>query len=363
MATPAADTNDPAGLISKTVKVHSVTSKPELNGQLGIVIRYQQGRYIVKLQPSSPVGPQAPQISLKDSNLTPANYLERTQHTIADMKLVATTLYNDPQTRAKVRQVCNDAQRRLPPNVKLEYAAAGIVLSLFVVVYVLGMSRSVFLGSIIGIVGAVALPDILAGAGFKTVARNFPSRWKETLVESTGFGWITERMAMGGFVFLLMFSARGLMISGASKPTTHSGTTSLNGGVSSDSAVKWTMEDVYKLGFDDASQEKDYRQSLPVGHEHIGHFVSKSRNLASEDDEDMDWTNYEPTSPPPQKKGGFGFGTVMSLFAIGRVVKDMGFSPDGQFDHNLLIANVKMMEPWKMGFMGLAIYRVISSFL
>lgn len=372
MATSAADTNDPAGLISKTVKVHSVASKPELNGQLGTVISYlhQQGRYYVQLgQQSNPVGPQAPRIiSLKDSNLAPANYLERTQHTITEMKHAATTLYHDPQTRAKVRQVYDEAQRRLPPGVKLEYAAGGIVLSLFAIVYMVGFSRSVFIGSIIGIVGAVALPDIVAGSGPKAVARNFPSRWRQMLVESTGFGWITERMAMGLLLFLLLFSARGLMVGGSSKPT-HSGTSSpynapLSEGLSSESAVKWSMEDVYKLGFDDASQGNDYKQSLPVDHGSIGYFVSKSRNAAAIDEEDMDWTDYEPNSPPPpEKKGGFGFGTVMSLFAIGRVVKDMGFSPDGNFDHNLLIANVRMMEPWKMGFLGLAIYRIISSFL
>jgi len=365
----AVNTDDPAGLISKTVKIHSIASKPELNGQLGMVVSYihQQGRYVVQLQPSNPVGPQAPRtISLKDSNLAPASYLQRTQHTIAEMKNAANTLYNDPQTRAKVRQVYGEAQRRLPPGVKLEYAAAGIALSLFAVVWLVGFTRCMFIGSIIGIVGAVALPDILAGVGPKVIARNFPSRWRQMLVESTGLGWITERMAMGGLVFLLLMSARGLM-AGVSKPQPPQSRTPFNapvgGGLSSESVGKWTMEEIYKMGFDDSTQGKRYLQSLPVDHDSIGHFVSKSRSTMA-DEEDMDWADYEAANPPPpQKKGGFGIGTVMSLFAIGRVVKDMGFSADGNFDVNLLVANVKMMDTWKLGLLGMAIYRVVSSFL
>jgi len=368
MATSAADTNDPAGLMGKTVKVHSIASKPELNGQLGTAISYlhQQGRYVVQLQPPGPVGSRA---SLKDSNLAPANYLERTQHTVAEMKHAATTLYNDPQTRAKVRQVYAEAQRRLPPGVKLEHAAGGAVLLIFVIVYMLGITRSIFFGSIICMLCAVALPDILSGAGPKVVARNFPARWREMLVESTGLSWITERMAMSLLVMLLLFFTRALIFKG-SMESARSGTSSpynapVNGGLSPESTVKWSMEDVYKLGFDDATQGNDYRQSLPVDHDSIGHFVSRSPATVTIDDEDMDWTNYEPSSPPPppEKNGGFGFGTLMSLFAIGRVVKDMGFTADGTFHPSLLIANVRMMAPWKLGFLGLAIYRVITSFL
>jgi len=287
------------------------------------------------------------------------------------MKQAATTLYHDPQTRAKVRQVYQEAQTRLPPGIKLEYAAGGIALSLFLFIYLVGFTRFLFLSSLIGILGAVALPDILAGVGPKGIARNFPSRWREMLVESTGFGWITERMAMGGLVFLLLFSARGLVLGGGggggSKMSQSNApyNAPVNGGLSSESMVKWTMEDVYKMGFDDATNGKDYRQSLPEDHDSIGHFAPKSsRKTMATDDEDMDWSNYEPSNPPSsQKKGGFGISTVMSLFAVGRVVKDMGFNQDGNFDAPLLVANVRMMQPWKLGFLGLAIYRVIASFL
>lgn len=385
-STTVPDPNDPGKLLSKTVKVQG-TSREELNGTLGTVVSYmpQQDRYIIQLQPPPPPtdgsGPrsQPPRrtVSLKQTNLAPASYTERTRFTVEEMKRAATTLYHDPQTRASLHRAYDHAQRRLPDRVKPEHAAGLLLLLLFVVVRTFGFHRTFFLFSILGLLGSVALPDVYSGAGAKATALNFPRRWRDTLVEASGFGWITQRMATGALVALLLLSGKVLVGSsgggsGGGKRTNVPPVAPASPGYASPStdddggAVgKWTVEDVYKLGFDDAARAEEYGRSLPADHNALGYFASRSGvgttplSIPS-DDVYLSMDDYD--TPSAQKKGGFGIGTAVSLFAIGRTVKELGFV-GGRFDPALLVANVKSMETWKLGFMGLAVYRVVSTFL
>ena len=123
------------------------------------------------------------------------------------------------------------------------------------------------------------------------------------------------------------------------------------------------MDQVYKMGFDDASNDEIYGSSLPPNYESM---VFSSDTIASRPqsrylDEDM----YVPPPPPPSSgKSKFGMGTMMSLFALGRAVKDLGFAPGtSRFDMNLFMANVQHMEKWRMAMMGVCLYRVVSAFL
>jgi len=383
-STTAPNTSDPANLLTKTVKTQNIASKPELNGQLGTVLSYipHQDRYIIQLQPTQ-VGPQHTRprtISLKHTNLTPANYLDRALSAVSTAKLTASSIYHDPQTRLHLRDAYDVAhrgltQRGIPPRVRPEHAAGLLLLLLFGAVRVLGFATVVFIGSAVGILGTVALPDVMAGSGVRVIARNFPGRWREMVVEGTGFGWITERMAMAVLVLFLFLSGRGLVASGAKDysraPVAPAGGLGIgaqgDGGSPSEGMARWTLEEVYKMGFDDSTQEKDYTSSLPVDHASMGYFVPQSQSATSSlssIDEGFDLNNYQPSSPPPaQKKGGFGISTAVTLFAIGRTVKDLGFTPEGRFEFPLLVSNVKAMEKWKLGFMGLAIYRLVSAFL
>jgi len=289
------------------------------------------------------------------------------------MKQAATALFHDPQTRAMIRQAYAEADRRLPPRVKPEYAAGIGLLLMGVIIYVFGFSRVMFLTSILLLVGSVILPDVMAGTGIKGTARNFPSRWRAMVVEGTGFNWITERMALGGFVFLLLMTGNVLMKSGGGGGGGKGRTQAAGGGglnaesLLAENVVKWTMEDVYKMGFEDAAQVRDHGASLPMDHASMGYFAATAsrRTSASNGEDDVDWNDYQSsTSPtPPPKKGGLGMGSILSLLAIGRAVKDMGFNQDGAFDFPLLVANVRLMEKWKLGFLGIAIYRVVSGFL
>jgi len=378
MASTNTNDNDPANILSKTVKVHSITARQELNGTFCTVKSYlpEQNRYIVQFPPTTPATQSPSQISLRADNLTPANYIERTRYTIAEMKQAATALAHDPQTRAVIRQVYSEAERRLPPRVKPEYAVGLVLLLMGVIIYVFGFTRVMFLSSILLLVGSVILPDVMAGAGVKGTARNFPSRWRAMVVEGTGFQWITERMALGGFVFLLLMTGSVLIKSGGGgggRGRTQAAVGGNRGGglnaesLLAENVVKWTMEDVYKMGFDDAAQVKDHGASLPTNHASMGYFAATAsrRTSTSNGEDNVDWNDYEsPTSPtPPKKKGGLGMGSILSLLAIGRAVKDMGFNVEGKFDFPLLVANVRLMEKWKLGFLGIAIYRVVSSFL
>jgi len=269
-STTVPDPIDPGKLLSKTVKIQG-TSREELNGTLGTVVSYmpQQDRYVIQLQPPpTPTdgggGTQNPRaqpprrtVSLKQTNLVPASYTERTRFTVEEMKRAATTLYHDPQTRASLHRAYDRARRRLPAGVKPEHAAGLLLLLLlFVVVRTFGFPNP----------NSVALPDVMSGAEAKATALNFPRRWRDTLVETSGFGWITLRMATGTLVALLLLSGKVLVGSsggggGGGKrlnvPPAASVSPDDGGG-----AVKWTVEDVYKLGFDDAVREEEYGRSL-----------------------------------------------------------------------------------------------------
>jgi len=283
-------------------------------------------------------------------------------------KNAATIMYNDPQLREKVRRAYTGLDHRLPSGVKPEHTAALLAFVFLVIIWQLGVVRTIFVLSFILLVGSVALPDILSGASAKVIARNFPHRWKENLVKTTGLSWITDKMALGCLILLLLFVGKTLITpSGSNRvtPKYSSSTLDLENSLQSTTdpipsmANQWTIDDIYKMGFDDATEGLKYGDSLANIPSDISITHAPPQRTASSfsHNDDVNWNNI-----PESKKSKFGFGSAMALFAIGRVIKDMGFTSDGRFDVQLLSANVKNMEPWKAGLFMLAIYRVISVF-
>lgn len=135
------------------------------------------------------------------------------------------------------------------------------------------------------------------------------------------------------------------------------------------SGVSFTLEEIYKMGYEDSSKNIEFGTSLPENHESF-QFTQSYSSMNIDEKETFEYDDYEPTPPPlPPKQGSsgggnkFGFGTLMSMFALFRSVKELGFNAEGRFDYPLFMANVQNVPPLKMAFMGFMLYRVVSAFL
>jgi hypothetical protein len=431
--------DDPARLLSKTVKIHSVTAKPELNGKLGIATSYlpDHNRYVVQvtvLHPP-PTGnnnnnnnnngniqtnagmASKKSVSLKPSNLQAATLAERIMDKAREGRQIASLLLSDPRLRHFVEEARGRIQSRLPPSVPAEYVLAGGVLILLYGVYRLGVSKFILLASLISILVAVVLPDIAGGVrDWKVLVRNFPRRWKAALVQTTGYEALSDRVSMLALVLLLLVCGKVLITSPASGgrvrvTTMEEEVVEREGGPFSippvrvsgvpDGIRSWTVEEIYKLGYEDGTKQviattgseseseseepisSYYGTSLPMGFESLGYFadpadVRRRRRTTNTNTDMPEWDygyqeeeherlqtpNPFETQPPqpPTPKSKFGIGTAFSLFAVGRAVKEMGFTGEGRFDSRLFLANLRMMEPWRIGLMALAVWRVVSAF-
>lgn len=343
--------SDPASLLQKQVKIHSVSAKPELNDKIGVAQSYlpDRNRYLVSLPPHVSASP----IALKADNLTIPTMVEKAKGKVDDLWGMLLTVYNDDNVRSIVTNAVLKVESLLPPNVKIQHAFGGVLFMLLAVIYFIGFAKLFMLFSLLAMVGVVALPDIMAKKDPKTIAKNFPARWKEAITQNTGYR-PSQKMATGILIGLLLFSGKVLLTPTARKPAKKVHDTNTFTASRADAGTSFTLEEIYKMGFEDASNEKIYGESLPEGHSSMS-FKSASYQSFAYDD-------YEPLIPqPPPKKSKFGFGTIMSVVAIGRMIMELGFV-GGRFEPNLFIANVKNLPPMRLAFMGFMLYRVISAF-
>ena len=350
--------NDPANLLSKHVKIHSVSAKPELNNKIGVAESYltDRQRYLISLPPHISPSP----IALKADNLSIPTFPEKARGKIDELWGMALTVYHDENVRALLRQTINNVESRLPPNVKLEQVAGGLLILLLGMIYFMGLSKTIMLISLVLMGVVVSLPDIIAKRDPKSILRNFPFRWKEAIEQNTGYR-PTQKVATGILVGILLLSSKVLLTprSSGARPLSapenvpYGGSNSRpnNEGVSS-----FTVADIYKMGYDDATNVRVFGTSLPPNHESMS---VKTSSFKYDYDDYADYGSY---APPAPKKSKIGIGTIMSLFALGRTAKELGFH-DGRFDTNLFMANARNLPPMKLAFLGFMAYRVLSAFI
>jgi hypothetical protein len=361
---------DPASLLHKQVKIHSVSAKPELNSKIGIAESYlpDRNRYLVSLPAHISPAP----VALKADNLIEATIVDKAKGKVDQVWGMIVGVYHDENVREVLRRGVAELESRLPPNVKVVHAAGGILLVLIGIIYFTGLSKTIMLVSLVAMGAVVALPDIMAKRDFKSMAKNFPFRWKEAIEQNTGFR-PSQRVASGILVGIVVLSGKVLVTSRSrASPGANAGgaqqfgggasrRTSSSGGITNENMGAFTMEDVYKLGFQDAQNESPFGESLPSDHASMN-FKSSSSSTTSTYNFD-DYADYNDYLPPPQpKKSKMGMGTVMSLFALGREVKELGFA-DGRFDLRLFQANAMNLPPLKKGFVAFMLYRVLSAFM
>lgn len=347
--------SDPASLLQKQVKIHSVSAKPELNHKIGVAQSFlpDRNRYLVSLPPHISPSP----IALKADNLAIPSFPEKARGKVDEVWGMFLTVYHDDNLRAVLRRGVTTVESQLPPNVKVQHLVIGVLVLLLGLIYFIGLSKTIMLISLLLMGCVVVLPDIVAKRDIKSIAKNFPFRWKEAIEQNTGYR-PSQKIATGILVGILVLSSK-VLLTPRPRPLAAKASMSTNekaSGVSRNTEASFTMEEIYKIGFDDAHNNKVFGESLPDDHSSMT-FRSSSYNF---DYEDIGYDSYIPAPTP--KKSKFGIGTIMSLMAVGRTVMDLGFV-GGRFEPNLFVANAKNLPPMKLAFLGFMVYRVISAFL
>mmetsp|Transcript_25420 Transcript_25420/g.37538 ORF Transcript_25420/g.37538 Transcript_25420/m.37538 type:complete len:350 (-) Transcript_25420:53-1102(-) len=345
-------TTDPLNVITNPpqtiVKVHGITSREEVNGQLGVAVQYnlERGRYTVHMVKTQTT------MALKTENLTKASTLETYQAQF-------TQITSDPRVRQQLVGYYNQVQRMLPGNMKPEYAAGGILVLLLTIMYFIGFTKTLMALSLLLLLGVIIGPDLLSG-DWKVVLHNFPRRCRETIETSAPFlrgkRFWNNRIAMGIVLVMLAFSTKAL-VTPTKRPAA-----SFNNNYSAPSpsisqSSSSSIEDAYKLGFDDATKGLEFGTSMPN--------TQKKRSLAEDDEDEIP---YDYTSMPPpastSSSSPFGFSQVMSIFFLYRTATQLGGNPlSGQFSMEQFMLNVKTMPVWQMGMLGFSFYNLVRNFI
>jgi len=357
--------SDPSGFVSNPpstyVKIVN-TARAEINGQFGLVLGYsaERSRYVLLLCQN---GSQA---MLRPENLEPASTVEKYQAQYQHIR-------NDPRVRQKIAELYGKSQRALGGQ-KPEHAAGIAGVLFFALSYKIGFTKMVMLISLVLLLGVVVFPDVQAFGikRWKLILRNFPNRCRET-IEATvpqARGRITNQIAMGLVVLLLLVSGRTLFAPATAAvrppaavaadvvpPARSSGPRTTTGLASTAAAA---IEEAYKLGHDDAASGRPFGTASLAA---LKERASGATAAAAASEPRIDYDYSPPPLPPPQKSGGFGFGSAMSLFMIGRTAVQNGMSADGNFDPQLLLANLRIMPLPQKAVLGFSAFNLLRAFL
>ncbi|KAL9180371.1 hypothetical protein ACHAXT_008341 [Thalassiosira profunda] len=360
------------------LKLQNISAKPELNGRFGQAVSFSAGRYVVALiDPATAAGNAQPtMLKLKPENLSEAGNIDQLKVGVTYMYHSARAYIAGPTVQGIGQSIVDrlppNLQGRMTPNKALAGAAVVVQLILILTYRLLGslfgFTKVLMLVSLVGVLLAVSSPDWVEGIKAKkpaqlivqSAAKNFPRRWKENLVNMTGYTNISDRLALASLVLVLLFCGKTLLTPASRPPhmpTMPAGYYQQR--MPRRPAPKYDLEHIYKLGYDDAKEGKDFGTSLP---EDIAQYNAAQDDLPPQtqyDDVNYDWA----PPPPPRKQSTFGVGTVMSILMLYRFGKDLVTAPDGSvvLDPQYIMAQIRAMEPWRLGMLGISLYRVVTA--
>ena len=323
-------------------------------------------------------------LKIKPENLTEAGSFDQIKFGVGMLYQSAKAYVASPSMQEFGQNIIDrlppSVQSKMTPNLAILAAAAIAALSALFVLYLilgrfLGFQKIFMFVSLIALLLAVSSPDWMEGykanKPFKLIARNagnnFPRRWKENLVSMTGYANISDTMALASLVLVLLFSGKMLLTSSPSSRSPHM---SMNVGNNNlqrtppPRAPQYDLEYIYKLGYDDGKEGKDFKTSLPddiikynAAQEEV---LPAGANNGYNNDENFDWA-YNP--PPRSSKPSLGMGTMLSFFTLYRFGKDIVTSPDGRILLNpqYVVTRLRSMEPWRLGMIGFSLYRVVTA--
>jgi hypothetical protein len=360
---------DPNGWVknppSVFVKVHG-TSREEVNGKFGLVLQYSpsNSRYTLLLIESSPQS----QVSLKVDHLRLCSgMVERAQ---AYYHLFR----NNSDIARQVQQVSSVVQSKT--GLSLSKVGILVLVALVLGVYFLGFSRVLLLLTIILVVLTVIGPDLVAGSGavdYRTIARNAPGRWREIVRQQIpgGFGdtIANKPLYLNAFTAALVaFALYSLLATSSSSSSASRAAAARKRAPLPPVATLEMKQHYYKLGFDDATNAKDFGTSLAT-------------LRASTDDAPYDWASadaaasrssadyedYKNMSPLPSspKKSFLNLSTMFSMFTIGQTIYPLVLQAGGpnSFNPQVFLAGLQGLDTWKMGVLGFSVYRLVSAIL
>jgi hypothetical protein len=364
MAT-APEPNDPQGWVknppSVFVKVHSVTSKATLNGQLGLILQYlpDKQRYTVLLCISQEV------VSLKSDNLSVCSMLEQA-------KAYWQMLQNNRDLQGQYRQFVEQVQRR-SGGLKLEYLLVLLLVVLGALWYFIGFTKLVTLLTVVMMLLTIVSPDLLEGKDWRTVARNAPMRYREVIRTQVPYigPAVSKRTS-----YLALFTIAWVAFIGYSLM----GTPSRNNKgwlplkKSSAAAAPRVLEGLrleqeqqqfYRLGFEDATNQLEFGTSLPKVE--AATIDVGPKGVADVDDLEEDDYAWSRTGTAPSRgssKSPFTLSTGLALFTLYRILQPLAYNPtQHQYDVQLLLTNLRHLDTWRMAALAFAVYRIVAAFL
>jgi hypothetical protein len=338
---PSSFLSNPPSTIVKVVN----TSRDEINGQLGVALGFQGGRYMVHSAQTQQI------LSLKPENLVKAS-------TVESFRAHYLMLTNDPRLKQKIKEYYEKAKRALHP-VKPEYALLGLAVAWFGLAYFVGFTKTIMLTSVVFLLGFLVAPDVLQGASLRTTLSNVPGRTRQAMEETMPFlkGRLSNRVAMGVLMLMVAMSMQSLFVSGKRKPPVAT-TRPMVPPVGSNS--KALQEEYYKLGFDDAKGGLEFGTSLQ--NMETTATATAARSLQEDDYLNMEFDDAD-MAPPPAKKRSFGIGSAMSAFYLFRLASDLGTDAGNGFSFERMVANARTLETWKLGMAAFSLYNLVRSII
>mmetsp|Transcript_7629 Transcript_7629/g.10866 ORF Transcript_7629/g.10866 Transcript_7629/m.10866 type:complete len:336 (-) Transcript_7629:253-1260(-) len=324
MSNTNTNATDPSGFVSNPpstiVKVVN-TARDDMNGQLGIVTAYNQGRgrYIVHMTATQST------TALKPENLTRGTMMDKVKANYQQIR-------NDPNLKRQLQQVYSVMDSKIPDPYKPEHVAIGVLLFVIGCVYFIGLTKMISLITLLMLLGIIVAPDLMAAAqsqqppSLQTMASNFPRRCRETIEQSfpSLAGKVTDNIALGVVLLAIFMVGKGIVSNPAKQARRTMEAANAAAGTSSSSSARMMkqssdiLEQAYKVGFEDGTSGKEFGTSLAqviANHQDANNDIlppmaSSTNSL----DFDEGFENYLSSQSRTPKKASFGFGTAMSAF-------------------------------------------------
>ncbi len=376
------------------LKLQNISARPELNGQFGQAVSFSADRYVVAVLDATTAAAAATAgggndgnaasrqptfLKLKPENLTEAGNIDQLKFGARMMFESAKSYISNPEMqgwgRTIIAKLPPTLQQRMTPNHAL--LAAGVAALLIIALWwtllgnLFGFTKLFVFVSLSALLLSVSAPDWVEGykanKPIKLIARNsainFRRRWKDNLVNMTGYTNISDNMALASLAIVILLAGKAVLT--PSSPSVPPQMPAVPVGGNRPTLPQYDLEHIYKLGYDDAKAGNDFRASLPDDIVKI----NAARGILPAHDQydngnDYDWPDNLPSPPPPRsKKSSLGMGTFLSVFALYRFGKDLVTSPDGRLllDPQIVLAKLKTVEPWRLGMLGMSLYRVVTA--
>lgn len=386
------------------------TTRDTINGKYGLCLQYNEskGRYVVLVIPtdSTTTGTTtipSEQIALKSENLVICSYIEK-------MKAQYYMMRYNPDIQNQILFFYNTIQTFT--KIKPEYLLIGILLLLGILTYIIGITKLLLLISIIFIIIIIILPDIQKGErSYKKILKNVPTNWKNIIIQQIPYNNYGYKIVNNKYLYILFTTFILFIFIKPFIPTTSIpflssksqaqqqrdlGTDSFTDSSSSTMGTTTTsipsssllvlnieqIQKLYTIGYDDGIALKSDKETLPIS------IIQVKELLNIKDDESSSsypydsntnnndytsTTNYmdslwkgnsnSSTNRKLKSKNPINMQTGLSLFTLYRLLQPISMNNDGNFDIQLLKANLMTQDIWKLGLIGFSVYRLIAQFM